>query len=206
MSETMMTSLGDGWRVDTVKTLHTWIDPSSSSSFWRIVYGPAPIGMGYEFDKGEGWVPFTPSLLTLTKEILRLVREVETLSAQALAADTAAEALTVEVFHQAGEHPPFIVAVNGRVTTDGLAQIEKQMDAEAELLFTVGSGTYLCRPSYEYPTGDPGDSGGWAVERAELLEPLVFPDALLAALEDDSGHAIADEHGSAAAPTSAGVE
>lgn len=99
--------------------------------------------------------------------------------------DMTRDDLTVEVFHQVGEHPPFIVAVNGRVTTDALAEIEKQMAAEAELLFTAGSGTYLCRPSYEYPTGDPGDNGGWSVESAELLEPLVIPDAVLAALEDD---------------------
>jgi hypothetical protein len=95
------------------------------------------------------------------------------------------ESLTVEVFHQAGQHPPFIVAVNGRVTTDALAEIEKQIATEAELLFTAGDGTYRCQPSYEYPTGDPDDGGGWAVESAKLLEPLVIPDAVLAALDDD---------------------
>lgn len=97
------------------------------------------------------------------------------------------DSLTVEVFYQVGD-PAFIIAVNGRITTDGLAEVERWMEAEAERLFTAGSGIYLCCPTFE-PCGLPDEPpGGWYVEAAELLGPLVpdTPEAVAAMEAEDA--------------------
>ena len=52
------------------------------------------------------------------------------------------KALIIEFFYLEGE-TPFICGVNGKITVDELARIEKESIAEGDALFDKGEGSYL---------------------------------------------------------------
>ena len=81
--------------------------------------------------------------------------------------------LMVEVVVMDGGEPPFISAVQGAITTDELAEVEKYLAEDRFFAAGKARGVYLCRPVYEKGQYD-GEgrcelAPGWYIDGADRI-------------------------------------